>query len=52
MGVDKRDAYKVLVRKPEGRRLMERLNKGEDNIKIDFKEILCDCVNCIRFCLE
>jgi hypothetical protein len=36
-----RCAYRVLVGKPEGRRPLERpRNRWEENIKIDFQEVL------------
>jgi hypothetical protein len=35
-----RNAYKILVGRPEGKRLLERpKNKWENNIKMDFREI-------------
>jgi hypothetical protein len=37
---EKRDAYKVLVGKPEGKRPLERpRRRWEDDIKIDLREI-------------
>jgi hypothetical protein len=36
-----RNAYKILVGKPEGKRPLERL-RWEDNIKVDLKEIVCE----------
>jgi hypothetical protein len=40
MNVDKRNAYMILVAKPEGKRLVGRpRRKWEDNIKINFCEI-------------
>jgi hypothetical protein len=37
---ERRDVYRVLVWKPEGKRLLGRpRRKWEDNIKIDIKEI-------------
>jgi hypothetical protein len=37
-----RDVYRVLVRKPEGRRPMGRpRRRWEDNIKIDLQEVGC-----------
>jgi hypothetical protein len=37
---EKRNVYRVLVGKPEGRRLLGRSTRRlEDNIKIDFREI-------------
>jgi hypothetical protein len=36
----KRNAHRILVRKPEGKRLLRRARRGwEDNIKMNFKEI-------------
>jgi hypothetical protein len=36
---EKRNAYRILVEKPEGRRLLERsICKWEDNIKMDLRE--------------
>jgi hypothetical protein len=43
-----RGVYMVLVGKPEGKRPLGRpRHKGEDNIKIDLKEIGIDWVNWI-----
>jgi hypothetical protein len=37
---EKRDAYRILVGKPEGTRPLERTRRRwEDNIKMDFREI-------------
>jgi hypothetical protein len=37
----KRTAYRILLRKPEGKRPVEKhRRRWEDNIKIDFTEIL------------
>jgi hypothetical protein len=37
---ERRDAYRVLVGKPEGRRHLERpVRRWEDNIKLDFREV-------------
>jgi hypothetical protein len=37
---EKRDAYRILVVKPEGKRpLVRRRCRREDNIKTDFREI-------------
>jgi hypothetical protein len=38
-----RNEYRILVRKPEGKKTLGRPRfRREDNIKIDFKEILND----------
>ena len=38
-----RNAYKVLVGKPENKRPLGRLRlRGEDNIKMDLREVGCD----------
>jgi hypothetical protein len=40
---EKRNAYRILVRKPEGKRPLRRTRRRwVDNIKIDLKEIGCD----------
>ena len=37
---EKRDAYRVLVGKPEGRRTLGRPRRGwEDNIEMDLREV-------------
>ena len=37
---DRRDAYRVLVREPEGKRPLERPSRRwEDNIKMDLQEV-------------
>jgi hypothetical protein len=41
--VEQRSAYKILVGNPERKRALGR-SKREDNIKIGFREICCDCV--------
>jgi hypothetical protein len=39
---ERRDTYRALVGKPEGRRPLERpRRRWEDNIKIDLREIGC-----------
>jgi len=39
---DKRRAYRILVGKPEGKRLLGRPRlRWEDNIKMDLKEVGC-----------
>ena len=41
-----RSVYRVLVGKPEGRRPLERPRyRWEDNIKMDFREVGCGCVD-------
>jgi hypothetical protein len=46
---DIRNAYQVLVGKPEGRKLFGRPRRTlEDNIKMDIKEIWCDGVDWIH----
>ena len=38
-----RNPYRVLVRKPEGKRLLGRSRgRCEDNIKMDLREVGCD----------
>jgi hypothetical protein len=40
-----RNAYKVLVRKPEGKRLIQRhRHRYEDNISMDLREMGCEGV--------
>jgi hypothetical protein len=44
-----RNAYKILVGKPEGKRLRGRpTRRGEDNIKIDLREIGCEGVGWVH----
>jgi hypothetical protein len=44
-----RDVYRVLVGRPEGKRLLERpRRRWEDNIKIDLREIGLDGANWIQ----
>jgi hypothetical protein len=44
-----RGVYRVLVRKPEGKRPLGRpRRRGEDNIKLDLREIEIDGTNWIR----
>ena len=39
---EKRGSYRVLVRKPEGKRPLEKpRRRWEDNIKMDFQEVRC-----------
>jgi hypothetical protein len=41
-----KNAYKILVRKPEGKRLLKRpRHRWEDNIRTDLKEIGCEGVD-------
>jgi hypothetical protein len=45
---EKRNAYRILVGKPEGKRLLGRpRRKWVNNIKVDLREIGWDGVNCI-----
>jgi hypothetical protein len=45
---EKRDAYRILVGKPEGKRLLERPRRmWVDNIKMDLKEVGWDGVDWI-----
>jgi hypothetical protein len=44
-----RNAYNILVVKPEGKRPLERLRQGrEDNIRIDLREIGWELVDLIH----
>jgi hypothetical protein len=44
-----RDAYKILVRKPQGKRQLGKIrNRWEANVKINLKEIRFGRVGCIR----
>jgi hypothetical protein len=46
---DRRDAYRVLVGLPEGRRPLGRPRcRWEDNIKMDLKEVRCGGMNWIN----
>jgi hypothetical protein len=46
---EKRNAYRILVGKPEGKRPLARPRRRlVDNIKMDLREIGWDCVNCQR----
>jgi len=41
-----RGVYRVLVGKPEGRRLLERpRHRWEDNIRMDLRQVGCGCVD-------
>ena len=43
---EKRGVYRVLVEKPEGRRALGRpRRRWEDNIRMDFREVGCGCVD-------
>jgi hypothetical protein len=45
---DKRNAYRILVGKPEGKRPLGRPNRRwVDNIKMDLREMEWDCVDWI-----
>jgi hypothetical protein len=44
-----RNSYKILVEKPEGKRLLGRPGRGwEDNIRMDIREIGCEGVDWIH----
>jgi hypothetical protein len=44
-----RSTYKNVVGKPEGKRELGRpKRRWEDNIRMDLKEVVWDCVNWIR----
>jgi hypothetical protein len=48
MGEMRRE-YRILVEKPEGKRLVRRPDRGwEDNIRTDLREILWEGVDCIH----
>ena len=43
---ERKDVYRVLVRKPEGKRLLGRpRRRWEDNIKIDLQEVGCESMD-------
>ena len=45
----RRDVYRVLVGKPEGRRPLGRpRRRWEDNIKMDLQEVGCGCMDWIE----
>ena len=45
---ERRGVYRILVGKPEGKRLLGRhRRRGEDNIKMDLQEVGCGGVDCI-----
>jgi hypothetical protein len=44
-----RNAYNIFVGKPKGKRPLERpRSKWEDNIRMDFREIECEDVDCVH----
>jgi hypothetical protein len=44
--VEGRGVYRVLVRKPEGRRPLGRpRRRWKDNIRMDLREVACGCVD-------
>ena len=46
---ERRGVYRVLVGKPEGKRLLGRpRSRWEDNIKMDLQEVGCGGVDCIE----
>jgi len=46
---DSRGVYRVLLWKPAGKRLLRWLrSKWEDNIKMDFQEVLCGGIDWIK----
>jgi hypothetical protein len=46
---ENRNAYRILVGKPEGKRPLRKLRrKWVDNIKMDLREIACNGVNWLR----
>jgi len=48
--VEGRGVYRVLVGKPEGKRLMGRpRRRWEDNIKMDLQEVGGACGDCMKF---
>jgi hypothetical protein len=45
--------YRVLARKPEGKRPLERhRHRWEDNIKADLQEVGCGVMDCIELAQE
>ena len=43
-----RNGYRILVGKPEAKRLLERpICRWEDDIKMDLREFVCDPADCI-----
>jgi len=47
IGGDKKNTYKIVVGKPEGKRLVMKWHWWEDNIKIDIEEIVCEGANTV-----
>jgi hypothetical protein len=48
-----RGVYRVLVRKPEGRRPLGRpRHRWEDNIRMDLQEVECGCVDWMELALD
>jgi hypothetical protein len=47
--MEKRNSYRILVGKPEGKRPRRR---WEDNIKLDLREILWGGMDCIDLALD
>jgi hypothetical protein len=46
---ERRDVYRVLVGKPEGKRPLGRpRRRWENNIKMDFQEVGCGCMHWIE----
>jgi len=46
---ERRGAYRILVGKPEGKRLLGRPRlRWEDNIKMDLQEVGCRVMDCIE----
>jgi hypothetical protein len=45
--VEKRNEYRILMRKPAGRRPFGRPRIGLENIKVDFTEIGWECLDWI-----
>jgi len=45
---DMRNAYKILVGKPVGKRPFGRPTSRWENIRMDFREIECEGVDCMQ----
>jgi hypothetical protein len=43
--VEERGVYRVLVGKPEGRSPLERPRRRWEDIRMDFREVGCGCVD-------